>query len=212
MQQPPDDLIVGRCSRHREIGAENVDKCPHPIRREFFAFDVRREHRAIGELPRPMQNLLTRVLNPRGCPCNRNGQLVPARFELGLPRRLPHLRHDIREFFIGRRKRQRALCLDFENRGRAVGVRGLNDHIVKRTARPSLLEFDSTGGRARQTARFTAGKQRQKIKRADLALELRSCVTGRCWRCDLRRSPRILGHAASCSRFVRDATASGGAG
>jgi hypothetical protein len=138
----------------------DIDEVPHPFRREFFAIDVRRERRAVRELSRPMQDLLTCVLHPRCCPCDRNSQFVPARLELGLLRSLPHLRYDIREFLVGSRKRQRAFCLDFEDRVGAVGVRGLDDHIVKRTARTALLEFNSSDGRPRQAARFAAGKQR----------------------------------------------------
>ena len=92
---------------------------------------------------------------------------------------LPHPRHDIGEFLVGSRKRQRAFCLDFEDRVGAVSVGGLDDHVVKRTARTALLEFNSTDGRARQASRFAAGKQRQKIKRADLSLELRAGIAGR---------------------------------
>lgn len=119
-----------------------------------------RERRAIRELPRPVQDLLASVLNPRRRPCDRDGEFVPACSEFGFLRGLPHLRHDILELHVGRREGQRAFCLDFEDGGGAVGIRGLDDHVVQRPARSALLEFDGPDRRAGQTARLGTRNQR----------------------------------------------------
>ena len=133
-----------------------------------------------------MQDLLTRVFNAGGGPGNRDGHFMPGCLEPGLLRSLPHPRHDIRKFLIRSDKRQRAFRLDVEERIGAIGVRGMNADVVKRTARRTLLEFNCSDRRARQATWFAARKQRQEIERADLSLELGPGVTCRCRRRNLR--------------------------
>jgi hypothetical protein len=193
-QQLPDGLIVSRRSRHREIGAKYIDEVAHPFRREFLAIHLSREGRAIRELPRPMQNLLTRVLHPRRRPGDRDGQFVSAGLEVGLLRGIPHLGHDIPEFRVGGRERQGTFGLNFQHRGRAVGVHRLDDHVIQGMARSALLKAHGSDSCTRQAARFAAAKQRQKIERADLSLELRAGVAGRCRRRNLRRFQTFFVH------------------
>ena len=149
--------------------------------------DVRREGRAVLQLSRPVQDLLTRVFNAGGGPGNRDGHFVPDCLEPGFLRSLPYLSHDLPEFLVRSGKRQRAFRLDVEERIGPIGVRGMDDDVVKRTARRALLESNRPDVRAWQATGFAAGKQRQKIERANLHLELRPGVTCRCRRGDLWR-------------------------
>jgi hypothetical protein len=141
-----------------------------------------------------MEDLLAGVFHPRGRPRDRDGQFISANLELGLLRGLPHPRHGIPEFLVGGRERQRPFGLNFEDRRGAVGIHGVDDHVVKRMARSTLLESNGSYGRTRQAPRFGAGKQRQKIERADFSLELRAGAAGRCRRRNLLRFRTFFGH------------------
>ena len=169
------------------LARKTETKLPHVFRGELLLIDVRCKGRAVLQLSRPVKDLLTRVFNAGGGPGNRDGHFVPDCVEPGLLRSFPDLRHDIREFLVRSGKRQRAFRLDVEERIGAIGVRGMDDDVVKRVARRALLKSDSSDGRARQATGFTARKQRQEIERANLSLELGPGIACRCRRRDLWR-------------------------
>ena len=111
------------------LARKTLTKSRMPFRGEILLVDVRREGRAVRQLPRPMQDLLARVLDSRGGSRDRNGQLVLDCLEPGFarpPTSAP--RHPRIPCRSG--KRQRALCLDFEDCVGAVGVGGMDDDIV----------------------------------------------------------------------------------
>lgn len=153
---------------------------------------------SIRQLARPMQNLLARVLNPRCRPRDCDGKFIAGRPELAFLRGGPHLCHHVLEFRVRCRKGERPLGLDLQGGRRTVGINRLDDRIIQRSSRLSLLECHGPGYGSGQPAWFAANQQRQKIERADFALELRAGIAGRCrWR-DPRNARRFFGHTIMC--------------
>ena len=108
-----------------------------------------------------MQDLLAGLLDTRCRSRDRRCEFVPARREVGLPRRFPDLSDDVAKLGVGGREGQRALDLNFQRRRGAVPIDRFDDDIIERMFRNPLLKGDVSDrcpGRPRGSPPESSGK------------------------------------------------------
>jgi hypothetical protein len=97
---------------------------------------------------------------------------------------------------VGAREIQRALGLQLQGGGQAVGADGVDDDVVHRKTRRRLLELHVLGGGAGQSARLAVGQQIQQVVGADPGFEPSASVARGSGRGGLRRFAFLVNHDA----------------